>query len=107
MDDLLSHVSTFAPDCVAITETWLTINTNDDFLRIPTYDFFRCDRKSRRGGGVRIWMKHCLRATYFKCIDSKYFQCISVFSDIINMLILSIYIPPDSCNNVFGCRLYY
>ena len=66
MDDLLSHVSTFAPDCVAISETWLTINNNDDFLRIPTYDFFRCDRKSRRGGGVCIWTKHWAVCTVVK-----------------------------------------
>ena len=61
MDDLLANVSTFSPDCVAVTETWLNSTVDNDFISIPGYDTLRCDREKQRGGGVSLWVRSKLR----------------------------------------------
>ena len=40
---------------VAISESWLTDDIQDCVLAFPDYTTIRCDRTSRRGGGVCIW----------------------------------------------------
>ena len=43
----------YKPSIIALTETWLTNDTPDSFLSLPTYNIYRQDRASR-GGGVLI-----------------------------------------------------
>ena len=40
-----------------VTESWLHDKIDDDLLVLPNCSMFRCDRLSRRGGGVCVWIK--------------------------------------------------
>ena len=57
IDELRVSVDALAADLIAITESWLHDDIYDDLLHIRNYDFFRCDRQSRKGGGVCVWAK--------------------------------------------------
>ena len=45
-------------DILCVSESWLTSNSQYDFVRIPGYKIFRCD--VRRSGGVCINVKDVL-----------------------------------------------
>ena len=99
MDDFLSNMSTFTPDCGGVTETWLNSNISDDFLKIPSYNLFRCDRQSKRGGGVCLWSKNYLMAKKIKFVTNDYMECILVHSEVVKMLFVLLYIPPSACSS--------
>ena len=55
-------VSTFHPDIIAITETWVDTGGRDleeEFL-LPGFTLFHQDRAGRAGGGVMLYVKRCL-----------------------------------------------
>ena len=56
IDELQLFVSTFHVDMTIITESWLHNKIDDDVLTLHNCQIFRCDRTSRRGGGVCIWI---------------------------------------------------
>lgn len=47
-------------DVTIVTESWLHDKIDDDLLVISSCTMFRCDRPSRRGGGVCVWIKSSL-----------------------------------------------
>ena len=56
-----AFISTYDPDCVAITETWLNdIIPSSLFIDTNYYSVFRKDRCSR-GGGVCLLLKNSVR----------------------------------------------
>ena len=69
---LLRHIDEFQTqvngyDIIAVTETWLTSQSNDRLLTFPNYTFIRQDRKhlnknnaTKKGGGILIYFKTTL-----------------------------------------------
>ncbi len=51
--DLISHE---VPDILVITESWLNSDVLDSELHIEGFSLFRCDRSSRKGGGVLMYV---------------------------------------------------
>ena len=54
------------PDLLAVTETWLSDFVLDAELQVPGYNFFRKDRKGRRGGGVLLFIKDDLKVEHLE-----------------------------------------
>ena len=59
LDELQATVAALNPDIVGITESWAHKNILDGELSIPGFDLFRCDRTSRKGGGVSTTIRVC------------------------------------------------
>ena len=55
-------LETFTPDVVMICETFLHEN-NVNKCHISNYDFYHCERKSGKGGGIAIYTKRDLSCT--------------------------------------------
>ncbi|CAJ0932325.1 unnamed protein product [Ranitomeya imitator] len=62
MEELEAEISTGNFDIVGITETWLD-ESYDWAVNLQGYSLFRKDRKNRRGGGVCLYVKSCLKST--------------------------------------------
>ena len=45
------------------TESWLHDGITDDLLHINNRVLYRDDRRERRGGGVCLWISHCVSST--------------------------------------------
>ena len=61
---------------MAVTETWLNDDIEDNLVSISGYNIFRRDRPYRRGGGVRVYLSehiHTKRRTDF---ESDNFECL-------------------------------
>jgi hypothetical protein len=56
MDELRLTADLLRANVVVVTESWLHAEICDDLLRMNHREIFRCDRRSRRGGGVCIWV---------------------------------------------------
>jgi hypothetical protein len=98
MDDFLSHVSTYNPDYVAVTESWLHDLIPDNYIAIPSYQLFRNDRVGRKGGGVCFWCRNGLHAELITASTNDLCECTVVFIHETNSLVFTIYIPPSLCN---------
>ena len=93
-DELIILVSNLSPDCVAITETWLTNLTSDDVLQIPNYDLFRNDRFGRIGGGVCLFIRNSFKPLRINQPHQNDFDFVSVRLSM-NVVVCCFYIPPN------------
>ena len=101
MDELRILIANSHPDCIAVTETWLTSSTPDDFLAISGFSLFRCDRSGRSGGGVCIYMRDDFKpymTTQMSLGDSPV-ESLSIALHQPNVIILCLYIPPNLCSS--------
>lgn len=54
-------------DILTLSETWLSDNIDSRILKIPLYNFYRCDRRGRGGGGVAVYCKDNINPKIDKC----------------------------------------
>lgn len=99
IDELRSSVDALGADITVITESWLQDSITDDLLLLNNCEFFRSDRKVRRGGGVCIWTNQVFRPREIQplsdiphCIEALFVRvsCINFF-----ILCCAVYIPPS------------
>ena len=93
-DELVILTSNVSPDCVAITETWLTNLTPDEVLQIPNYELFRCDRIGRLGGGVCLFIKNSFKPLRIDQPHQNDFDFVSVRLSV-DIVVCCVYIPPS------------
>lgn len=60
-DELKQYVLMQNFDCLAVSETWLKPHITSSEIIIPGYILLRMDRKSKRGGGVGIFLRKGIR----------------------------------------------
>lgn len=58
MDELVFNVNKLNPTVILITETFLHPDIPDSVINIPNYTLYRCDRGTRKGGGVAIYVRN-------------------------------------------------
>ena len=77
-----------------LTESWLTSDTHDDFLKIKHYQTFRRDRLTGTGGGLLIYLHNSYTATV---IDTELCCCqselLSLYIHQCNLLLIAVYHP--------------
>lgn len=55
---------------LAISETWYKKGVHTGtMVEIPEFKLFRNDRKSKRGGGVALYLRKEIKSSYFLCSD--------------------------------------
>ena len=94
------------PDVIILTETW---KSNDRTAEIEGYKSFHCNRSTRRGGGVSVFINQGLKANSAKISmeslpEIEYLRVKVTFNNFYNapLDIIAIYHPPNSSlNNQF------
>ena len=101
-DDLRCQVSTYNPDIVICTETWLAPFFPNQAFTIPGYVCYRADRiNGSVGGGVAIWSKVCLCAEDLQFQTSEDIELCCVKLPHCKLIIIGVYLPPGLRQAVF------
>ena len=97
MDELRLCVCSMKADIAIVTESWLTDDVSNDLLSVNNMNIFRCDRSSRKGGGVCAWINSSLfpRAILTSPSPSSIeFIAVRISCKSFSMLCCGIYVPP-------------
>ena len=81
-------------DIIAVSETWLTSNSNPSLFNLPGYEFCHVDRKNKRGGGVAIYVNNNLN---FEVRDN---MC-TVIDDVLECISVELFLPNK--NVIISC----
>ena len=111
MDELRVSRNAFDVDVTIITETWLQDTIPDDMLHMKNCDFFRCDRKLRRGGGVCTWINQRFCPKRLMCI-SEIPSCIELlfvrlYCIQFSIILCVLYIPPGLSKREHDCISHF
>ena len=88
-------ISNRSPDCVAVTETWLSESHPSDVLTIANYTLFRADRAVRKGGGACIYVHDSFKPKMPNQVYLSGSESILVHLSKSNVLVWCLYIPPN------------
>ena len=95
LDELRALTASCLPDCIAITETWLTNEISDDYLSIKNFIFFRSDRQERIGGGVCMYIHQHFRPEFTQQMILQGIESLTVRLQSTNLVLWCLYIPPN------------
>ena len=76
VDELIANLSVNTVNLVAVTETWLKDDIEDNLVSIRGYNIFRRDRPHRRGGGVCVYLSEHIHAKRRIDLESDNFECL-------------------------------
>ena len=76
VDELIANLSVHTVNLVAVTETWLNDDIEDNLVSISGYNIFRRDRPYRRGGGVCVYLSEHIHAKRRTDLESDNFECL-------------------------------
>jgi hypothetical protein len=105
IDDLRITVQNQNVDILCITESWLHKDISDDIISLPNFSVVRDDRANRKGGGVAIWISNFQAFNQVLTTNhnnfANLFDCNCIFLHLYthNILLIVIYIPPQSVIN--------
>lgn len=57
LNTLQNYISLYHPSIIAITESWLNSSIPSSFFCSASYEVYRCDRLTGRGGGVLLFVR--------------------------------------------------
>lgn len=92
------------PSIIALTETRITNDIDDDEISIPNYYILRCDSNKRSTGGVLLYIKNdikCKEIVNRKIVDNCWSVGMKVSSDIFKGVILVNYHSPSASDADF------
>ena len=107
---LRSYALTYKPSIICVTETWANSNLPNAYFHIESFNIYRCDRSSSRGGGVMMYVtqkiKSCLRND-FSIDNVEAITCEIILNDG-SLLFSCVYVPPRHtwCRDSFIHYLY-
>ena len=88
-------MSVYNPTIMAITESWLRDDIEDDLIRVCNYSVYRCDRRVRQGGGVCIFVKDFLETVELTPrLHPDFFESVWLFFPTHGILFVCLYVPP-------------
>lgn len=104
---LSSLVDSCSASLIALTETWLndTVHDNNIFVSGSVYNFFRCDRQNRRGGGVLI----ALRKEFLGVLIhiKSFLECVFVSLKCgPTKIIVGVFYRPPDMKEAFSCEFH-
>ena len=96
LDDITATISSRRVQVFAATETWFHDEINEDCVRIPNFHQQRCDRRSRRGGGVCVWTHFTIDAELLVTTDKPDFlDAVWLSFPKSKIIFACLYVPPD------------
>lgn len=94
VDELALIVSMYKPKFLFITETWLTNKISSKDIYLDGYKILRCDRLSRKGGGVCVYVKDNINTICKSVLEfPSEVEYLSFISYNVNYILL--YVPPQ------------
>ena len=83
---------------VSVTETWLKPGVKDSELLVnfPDYSLYRCDRKSRQGGGVCVFVRDDVSAECIGSFDNGVCELLVLKIHSLKTVLIVLYRPPDT-----------
>ena len=95
-DDIYATVCSQRVHIFAATETWLHDGIDDSLISFPNFHHHRCDRESRRGGGVCSWTHSSLNAKPLVSTHKPDFvEAVWLCLPYAKIIFTCMYIPPD------------
>ena len=78
---------------VAVTETWLSPDVLDSEVthNFPNYSLLRCDRESRQGGGVALYIREDLTGDMLYSFDNGVCELLVVMVHQLNTVVAVMY----------------
>ena len=61
MDEFRLTFSDSKATVITVSETWATTSVRDSQISLAGYNLLRHDRKGRRGGGLAVYIKNCIK----------------------------------------------
>ena len=95
MDELHVLVLNHVPECVAVTETWLSESQPDELFEIANYTLFRSDRSDRVGGGVCLYVHDSCNPEFPDQVRLNGSESLTLYISDKSVLLLCLYIPPN------------
>lgn len=99
VDELIANLSVNTVNLVAVTETWLNDDIEDNLVSITGYNIFRKDRHYRRGGGVCVYLSEHIPAKRRTDLESDNFECLWLW--------LRPTRPPRPLSGIAVCVVYH
>ena len=89
---------------VAVTVTWLSPQIFDSEVthNFPGYSILRCDRESRQGGGVALYIREDLTGDILCSYDNGVCELLVVMVHQLNTVVVVVYRPPNTRVNEFS-----
>ena len=89
---------------VAVTETWLSPDILDSEVthNFPGYSLLRCDRESRQGGGVALYIREDFTGDVLYSFDNGVCELLVVMVHQLNTVVAVVYRPPNTRINEFS-----
>ena len=81
---------------IALSETWLKPYISDAQIQLPGYHSIRSDRRSRIRGGALLYVHESLPVTKEESFDDSVCEVAMCTIDSANIILASIYRPPDA-----------
>ena len=81
---------------ISIFESWLKNHITDAQIAIPNYRVIRADRKQRERGGALLYVHDDITTTNEETYDNSYCEMVMCTIKPSNVIIASIYRPPDT-----------
>lgn len=100
-DDLSIVIDASSSDIVVLTETWLSsvVRDNEIFDSVKCYNFYRCDRTDRRGGGVLIAVNKAIECYHVNIVSPLELVCVRLQCAYRNIILCVCYRPPNAPAN--------
>jgi len=97
LDELATTVLTTKPDVICITESWLDSKIDSTSVSLPGYLVFRKDRGDRKGGGVAVFVRHCIGCHNIptSLFNRNDVELIIIDIESFNLYVICLYIPPS------------
>ena len=86
---------------IALSETWLKSYISDAQIAIPHYNIIRSDRKTRKRGGVLLYVHEDLPTCSELAYDNEICEAVMCTIESIKTIVISVYRPPDTKNEEF------
>ena len=95
LDEVQAAISSSNTSIFAACETLLHDKIQDNLIKVPRYEHFRCDRRSRVGGGVCVWV-HSSLSTIQLTPQSQpdFLESVWLCFPKASLLFICVYIPP-------------
>ena len=93
LSDLAQLHQVFA---IVVTETWLHSGILDTVIQIQGFNVYRADRNVRGSGGTCTYLRDHLSTATELCYSNTYTEALTLKVKELDLIIFSIYRPPDT-----------
>ena len=102
-ENLLNRRKDVNSSCLflSVTESWTKEYMTNAQLKIPNFNVFRCDRKTRTRGGSLLYIHESMLVSNVEKYDDSVCEVIMCYIENSRNIVASVYRPPDASHQSF------